>query len=293
MAVVLLLVAGFHVAGAVFSNRFAALATALHAVGTLSLGAGIALTGQIFNLAEHWPSAVLLWAVGAACGYLLLRDWPQLAFTAILGPWWLAAEWVVRRPAESAFAVPGFLLLFAFSYLTAGTSSDERRVLTVLGSVALLPLGVAAAAIPLLDRRHVALPGGGTWAAWGLALLLPLAVALRLRGRQAWLNAVAAAWVVVLALSAHRNWNLFVHLWCALGAVGLIAWGRREMRTERINLGVAGFAVTILFFYFSNVMDKLGRSASLISLGLLFLGGGWLLERGRRRLIAQIRGGSA
>ena len=61
-----------------------------------------------------------------------------------------------------------------------------------------------------------------------------------------------------------------------------------EARKERINLGVAGFALTILFFYFSNVMDKLGRSASLIGLGLLFLLGGWLLERTRRQLVARL-----
>jgi len=61
-----------------------------------------------------------------------------------------------------------------------------------------------------------------------------------------------------------------------------------EERKERINLGVAGFALTILFFYFSNVMDKLGRSASLIGLGLLFLLGGWLLERTRRQLVARL-----
>jgi hypothetical protein len=36
-------------------------------------------------------------------------------------------------------------------------------------------------------------------------------------------------------------------------------------------------------------MDKLGRSFSLIVLGLLFLGGGWLLERTRRRLIARLK----
>jgi hypothetical protein len=35
-------------------------------------------------------------------------------------------------------------------------------------------------------------------------------------------------------------------------------------------------------------MDKLGRSASLIGLGLLFLLGGWLLEKTRRRLVARL-----
>jgi hypothetical protein len=36
-------------------------------------------------------------------------------------------------------------------------------------------------------------------------------------------------------------------------------------------------------------MDKLGRAASLIVLGLLFLVGGYLLEQTRRRLVATVR----
>ena len=63
-----------------------------------------------------------------------------------------------------------------------------------------------------------------------------------------------------------------------------------ERRAERINLGVAGFALTVLVFYFSSVMDRLGRSASLVGLGLLFLVGGWALEHTRRRLVASVTG---
>ena len=36
-------------------------------------------------------------------------------------------------------------------------------------------------------------------------------------------------------------------------------------------------------------MDKLGRSVSLIGMGLLFLAGGWLLEKARRRMLARMR----
>ena len=57
---------------------------------------------------------------------------------------------------------------------------------------------------------------------------------------------------------------------------------------EGVNLGVAGLGITVLVFYFSSVMDKLGRSASLMGLGLLFLGGGWVLERTRRRLLTHM-----
>jgi uncharacterized membrane protein len=75
---------------------------------------------------------------------------------------------------------------------------------------------------------------------------------------------------------------------CWLGSIGLIAWGLKEARKERINLGIAAFALTVVYFYFSTVMDKLGRAASLIGLGMLFLLGGWLLEKTRRRLVAQL-----
>jgi hypothetical protein len=51
--------------------------------------------------------------------------------------------------------------------------------------------------------------------------------------------------------------------------------------------------LTVLFFYFSNVMDKLGRSASLIGLGLLFLIVGWGLEPTRRKLVAKVKAAAA
>ena len=63
-----------------------------------------------------------------------------------------------------------------------------------------------------------------------------------------------------------------------------------EGRRERINMGAAIFAGTVMAFYFSEVMDRLGRSASLIGLGALFLFGGWGIERARRHLLSQMQG---
>jgi hypothetical protein len=54
---------------------------------------------------------------------------------------------------------------------------------------------------------------------------------------------------------------------------------------------VLGFALTVCCFYFANIFDKLGRSLGLIGLGILFIGGGWWLERTRRRLVARATGG--
>jgi uncharacterized membrane protein len=98
-ALVLLLVALFHVAGAFTAERFSVLSTTLHAVGTISLGAGIFLAGQIFNLQEHWPGGLLLWALGGWVAYALLHDWPQAGLAGLLTPcgsaangWW---QWAV------------------------------------------------------------------------------------------------------------------------------------------------------------------------------------------------------
>jgi uncharacterized membrane protein len=87
----------------------------------------------------------------------------------------------------------------------------------------------------------------------------------------------------------HSLWEKVGHylIW-AFGSLLLIAWGLKEARKERVNLGIAGFALTVLSFYFSSVMDKLDRALSLITLGLLFVLGGWLLEKTRRRLVAKI-----
>jgi hypothetical protein len=92
--------------------------------------------------------------------------------------------------------------------------------------------------------------------------------------------------VVGLNLASQVQLDVLLYAWCAAGSVAMVAWGIYEFRAERINLGMAGFALTIAFFFFSSVMDRLGRSASLMALGILFVGGGWYWEKLRRKLVA-------
>jgi uncharacterized membrane protein len=99
-------------------------------------------------------------------------------------------------------------------------------------------------------------------------------------------------WVLMLGFVSPQA-KLTPYVWAAVGSLGLIAWGLYEARRERINLGILGFGLTVLIFYFSNVMDKLGRSASLIGLGLLFLLLAWGLERTRRSLVAKVKAATA
>mgnify|MGYP001432758794 CR=1 FL=1 len=300
---VFFVVALFHVAAAVTASHFAMLAAALHAVGTVCLGAGIFLAGQIFNLQEHWPAGLMLWAIGAGIGFALLRDWPQAGLLALLVPAWLAGEWTeaTRHFGFSEKPLVQGLLLLSVTYLTAsmpGKDSSLRNTLVVIGALEILSF--AAWTGIEMDRtwHRAAIPAALQLSGWLTAFALPLLLAWRLRGAAVRWNILAALWVVVLGSTAMaasypsklgQFWRELgpYFLW-SVGAIGLTAWGLREGRKERVNLGIAGFALTVIAFYFSTVMDKLGRAASLIGMGMLFLVGGWLLEKTRRRLLRRL-----
>jgi hypothetical protein len=312
-ALVLVLVALFHIGGAAAAGRFAALSRVLHVVGTATLGAGIFLAGQIFNLEEHWPGGIMLWAMGAALAWWILGDWAQGFLVALLAPAWLSGEWIVATEnyAGGDLILAEGMLLLAISYLTASMAERPhplRRALVVTGAIALLPAApaVVESALDFSQYwRHLSpIPAGLTACGWILAFALPLLLAVLLRGRAAGYNFLAGVWVWLLgttgASEARGQLSLPRYAWselgpyflCGIGSVGLIVWGLRDFRKERVNLGVVGFAITVLVYYFSDVMDKLGRSESMIGLGLLFLFGGWVLEKTRRRLLKRLGGGA-
>ena len=295
-SLVLLLTGMFPIAGTLTTERFPALGATFYAIGTICVGAGIFLTAQIFNLQEHWPTGILLWAGGSLAGWLLLRQWPQSVLLALLVPAWLAGEWEVRTQGygySDRLIVEGLLFL-ALTYLTARMDkqdSAERRGLAWIGGLSLLPLSILAFVERewLWGRTGPQAPELVHVFGWVVAIGMPLLLAFVLRRKDAWVNALFAGWVLVIGMFQPKD-GVGPYLWAGLGALGLIGWGLLERRPERINLGVAGFALTVVIFYFSDVMDKLGRSASLIGLGVLFLFGGWALERTRRELVARVSG---
>lgn len=310
-ALLLALVVGLHGGAAAVEERFPPLAVTLHGVGTVTLGAGIFLAGQLFHLEAHWPLGLLLWGLGAGLGWGLLRQWPQLALLALVGPAWLISEWQLAvdtamqglqrgygDPTAVAAPVAGLLLL-SLCYLGAPTGpgpvAPARRVLLWLGGLGLLPASLlwhlfthwTPGTPPLPLPLPLALCG------WAVALGTPLLLGLRLRGRRAWPLAVAIGWLlpgVAMAWGSHQDPGVFTYLWWAVGGLLLVAWGVMDGRSERVNFGAALIAIDVLTFYVSQVMDSLGRSASLIGLGVLFLGGGWGLELLRRRYVARALG---
>ncbi len=298
---VLTMVAGFHIAAGLLIDRLRALGIALHAVGTICLGGGIFLAGQIFNLQEHWPGGIMLWAIGALLGWLILRDTAQALLAAILIPTWIGSELSVRfeHYLGNETAVAEFAFMVAILYL--GARSEDRhfsRAMHLLGGLLLIPsaLLVVVTAHETYHWAQHELASSSTRAFTALVVFgVPLVAAWLMRGRRAAVEFVAALWLIAAARLAAQPYAQDVHLglyaWAALGSIALAAWGVRDQSRSYINLGVLSFATTITIFYFSSIMDKLGRSASLIGFGLIFLLGGWYLEKLRRKLILHSAGG--
>jgi hypothetical protein len=84
--------------------------------------------------------------------------------------------------------------------------------------------------------------------------------------------------------------NLLARLLVATFAVFVIWWGVHQASKALVNLGMVWFAMAVAWFYFSDLFDKMDRSLGLIGLGVLFLAGGWGLEKMRRGLLAGMVG---
>src|ERR1039458_7398147 len=303
-AIVIAMVAVFHLAAGFVRKGFQGLSTALHAVGTVSTGAAIALVGQIFNIQEHWPAAILLWALAALAGWILLHDEAQQTLTLLLFPAWLLSEFTYYAEGHIGAAVyeGRFLFIWAVLYLTFFLGSKRRIVQGVLFAVGTI-YSVAGCATLMTGWRswgdHTYLPLGlRTWG-WVFIAVLPLLFAVFKFSKSVIPVVVAICFSIALPW-CQRTWtvtsgeysyvrngpNLAAHALVAAFAVFIIWWGVQQTSQILVNLGIVGFAATVGWFYFSDIMDKFGRSLGLIGLGVLFLAGGWALEKWRRKLLS-------
>lgn len=299
-SLVLGMVAVFHLAAGLLGEKVPQIGMALHVAGTVCLGAGIFLAGQIFNLEEHWPGGIMLWALGAVLAWLVLRQWPQALMAAVLIPWWIGGEWELAtehyRGGAWNIAAQGFLLL-SILYLTAPITNSKqylRRAMVWVGGLALIPfigdVMFTGESVHYSWMQQTALPAGLRALGYFVAYVPALALAAISRKRQSVSMFLAAAWVFVLGLISRIkdvDHNPWLYLWVALGACAFCYWGVRDNRRLFINFGTAVFAIDVIAFYFSSVLDKMGRSMGLILLGVIFLAGGWVLNRLRTDLIAR------
>ncbi|WP_420239172.1 DUF2157 domain-containing protein [Telmatobacter bradus] len=307
---VLAMVSLFHLAGGWTRASYKSLSTALHAVGTLSTGAAITLVGQIFNIQEHWPAAILLWALAAWAGWALLHDEAQQTLAILLTPAWILSELAYRSQWKIGQDVylGRFCVLWGMLYLILFLHAKRRLAAGLLNTAATLALLVGSCMMlegwATYSSEQSFLPFGLRVWFWLAMGLLPFGLAT-FKGRKG-LIPMAATLAYALALPCCQHvWmqsfnghytgsytrtepSLMAHALVAGFAVFLCWWGVRVGSRWLVNLGVVGFALAVGWFYYSNLFDAFGRSLGLIGLGILFLVGGWALEKLRRGLLAHM-----
>jgi uncharacterized membrane protein len=300
------MVAIFHLGGGFARASYHGLSTALHAVGTIATGAAIALVGQIFNIQEHWPAAILLWAIAALAGWALLRDEAQQTLTLLLFPAWILCE--LSHAAEGHIYenvyLGRFLIVWALLYLTFFLGSKRKATQGILFAVAAIAsfAGIVAMLVGWFSGYiGKSEPFGIQIWSWIACAVVPLLFAA-FRPRKSMIPVtVAIVFSIVLPwsvrISVRGNYfspfgggenSLAAHAVVAVFCVFIIWWGVRQASRALVNLGIVGFAIAVAWFYFSDIWDKLDRALGLIVMGILFLAGGWALEKMRRGLIGRM-----
>jgi uncharacterized membrane protein len=311
-SLVIAMAAAFHIAGGFARPNNLALSSALHAVGTVSTGAAIALVGQIFNIQEHWPAAILLWALAALAGWMLLRDQAQQTLALLLVPAWIFCELGFRMNGHIGDSVYMGRLCFVWALLdiTFFLNSRRRAVQGILFAVGIV--GAVSGIVMMLSAweswsaNQTFIPFGTRVLAWIAIAAIPLLIAA-FHGHKG-LVPIAASIAFCLALPwCYRTFTesyttpngikaiwirtdstFLAYLLVAVFAVFLCGWGVRLASRALVNLGIVGFAASVMWFYSSDIMSKFNRSLGLIGLGILFLAGGWALEKMRRRILARM-----
>lgn len=316
-ALVCAMVVGFHLAGALARANDHGFSTALHAAGTIVAGPAIALTAQIFSVEEPWPGAVLLWALAALAGWMLLRDQAQQTLALLLAPAWIFSElWIhvhgtmVNDYIGADVYVGRLLFVWAVLYLTFFLNSRRKTVKWILfaGSVvvSIIAIGSMLEGWSSWSSTQSFIPFGTRVWAWFAIAGVPLIVAA-FHGHKGLIPVTAAIAFVIALPWCYQTWtehldfgayhanpytlarpNIVAYAMVASFAVFLCWWGMHLASRALANLGVLEFAIVVVWFYSSDVMSKMSRSLGLIGLGVVFLAGGWALEKMRRRILAGI-----
>lgn len=284
---------------------------ALRLVAALLFGAVVMQAAQSLQVPAYDSGLVGTWAAGALLYAYAAGALAPLGVGIVAGVlWWV---WLVAERSESVAGAAVALLLAAV--LTGAVAvAHQGRLLPAfaapwrLASALLVLLGLFLAALP--RQGEDALPTAGVvWA--GLVLVLLAAVGAALvadrTGRLELAAVVAACAVGTLLLQwqpagptgaadltgeglARAVLAILVYL---LAAAGLAALGVLRDTVGLTQLATGALVVFTVVQSFAVFEPILSGAALFLVLGLVLAGAGYLVERGRRRLVADVAGASA
>ena len=294
-----------------------AYAVAFVLLGCIIYGVGVHLIGQIYHISVDHPNLSLFWFLGVAPVAYVTRSRPVMFLAIVL---FLAA--VAFRQQDWLEAIGGwevalawttlYIALGAFLYAVGKAKRQFEGWESLGGLFQTLGLITAFAALYLLTFHdffdNAGSISGASLGYWTLAygasavaitVLAGLAWRRTQRGEQETANFAEMGVVVVVLAAAHVsalvyvNWILLYPIvfnaLFALSALGLMASGYLRDHEGRVNLSIGLIALYVITRYFEYSIDLLDSSLLFFGAGVILLAGGYLLDRGRRRMLAAMR----
>ena len=294
-----------------------AYAVAFVLLGCIIYGAGVHLIGQIYHISVDHPNLSMFWFLGVAPLAYVTRSRPVMFLAIVL---FLAAvafrqqDWLEAMDgSEAAIALSAlYIALGAFLYAVGKVKRQFEGWESLGGLFQALGLITAFAALYLLTFHDLFDNSGSVSGLglgyWGLAYGAS-AVAIGVTAGIAWLRArrgeqvtselAEAGAIAVLLAAAHVaarvsvGWDplypIVFNALFALSALGLMASGYLGDHRGRVNLSIAFIALYVITRYFEYSIDLLDSSLLFSGAGVILLAGGYLLDRGRRRMLAAMR----
>lgn len=299
---------------------YTAVGMALVLLGCIIFGAGVHLIAQIYHMPVDHPDLTAFWFLGvlplayvirsrpvtvlavvlflAAVGFRL-NHWDQfiaevdfVATVALYAGLGMAVYAIGRFKQQfagwdgmgGAFRAIGMVVALGALYLLTFVEFHNQSGVPTVEGLALRywSLAYAAAAVAVLSLA---------WVVWrqGRDLHNSLVEILELAA----IVVLLAACHLVIHVPAESEilYTIVFNVLFALTVLGLLISGYLQGNEGRVNLALGLIAVFIITRYFEYSATLFDLSLVFVGAGIILLAGGFLMERGRRRLLAAMRAG--
>jgi uncharacterized membrane protein len=300
-----------------YVQNYERVGTAVLLLAAVLYGAGIHLIAQVYNFPVNDPWLVTMWFLGVLPLAYLTRSQAILIlaqglFLAAIGFW--LAEWLDSAgEGQAIFVFALYLTLGTLLYGLGKLHSQYGPTRAFAATYEVIGLVVTMAAIYLLSFRF---PYDGIsysevgvdvkvatqlWvlfylAGTGAVAAIAGAAAMQIKRRLTLMTLPyeGAATLIVLALAylvvsvgAGNDvlYHVLFNLLLLAGIIGLVFAGYFWRKEAFINVALIFFGLDIVTRYFELSWDLLDRSLVFVVAGLILLGGGFLLERGRNKMV--------
>jgi uncharacterized membrane protein len=298
--------------------------SAMVLLACLIYGAGVHLVGQAYNVDVNDPRLMLFWFLGVFPLVYIVRSQPiqflgLVLFLLAVG--FRLPDWF--DPVSRGEAVLGLalFLILGLLILAIGRLKEEIPILrpysevfqlvgmiTALGAVFILTFRdvfdsfdkgfYIQGDVELGYRAMIAAAGALT-----LALVLATAWLHRRREREFTITGVegiaiaillAAAYVVIgVDTGGEFLYAVVFNALLALSLLGVLVSGYLRGREAWVNIALVFIGIDVFARYFEYSWGLLDRSFIFVAAGVILLLGGFLVERGRQKMLERIRAGRA